>query len=155
MTASGAAGSRRLAVGVLAVLAPVLALAGDAASTKDLVLDFERSGVLKELLGKTLTVAKSFDAGAPIRCQHDVAYPPVQSVQVPETQADDAPRASSLGMEIHVEAFDEPDDASGDLRLPLTTDEDDDLPLGGFPELVFSVDQNQAALGAYTLSLRK
>jgi hypothetical protein len=42
------------------VLAPALALAGGAASTKDLVLDFERSGVLKDLLGKTLTVAKSF-----------------------------------------------------------------------------------------------
>jgi hypothetical protein len=60
MTSSGAAGSWRLAVGAVAVLAPVLALAGDAASTKDLVLDFERSGVLKDLLGKTLAVAKSF-----------------------------------------------------------------------------------------------
>ena len=37
-----------------------LALAGDAASTRDFVLDFERSGVLKDLLGKTLAVARSF-----------------------------------------------------------------------------------------------
>jgi hypothetical protein len=49
-----------LAIAAVAVLAPALALAGDAASTRDLVLDFERSGVLRDLLGKTLTVAKSF-----------------------------------------------------------------------------------------------
>jgi hypothetical protein len=49
-------------VGIVAgaVLAPALALAGDAASTKDFVLDFERSGVLRDLLAKTLGVARSF-----------------------------------------------------------------------------------------------
>lgn len=81
--------------------------------------------------GSATPVAKSFDSGAPIRCHHDVAYPAVQPVQVPETLAprDNEPLAASLGMDIHVEAFDEPDDSSNDLRLPLTTDEDDDLPL--------------------------
>ncbi|HEY6098401.1 MAG TPA: hypothetical protein VIW03_03160, partial [Anaeromyxobacter sp.] len=50
----------RGAVVTVAVLAPALALGGDAASTRDFVLDFERSGVLKDLLGKTLAVARSF-----------------------------------------------------------------------------------------------
>ena len=52
-----------LAAGVLALailVLPAVALAVDAASTRDLVLDFERSGVLKDLLAKTLGVAKSF-----------------------------------------------------------------------------------------------
>ncbi len=49
-----------LACAALLLLAPALAVAGDAASTRDLVLDFERSGVLKDLLGKTLGVARSF-----------------------------------------------------------------------------------------------
>ena len=45
----------------LAILVlPAVVLAGDAASTRNLVLDFERSGVLKDLLAKTLGVAKSF-----------------------------------------------------------------------------------------------
>jgi hypothetical protein len=48
-----------LAAGAL-IAVPAVALAGDAASTRDLVLDFERSGALKDLLGKTLGVAKSF-----------------------------------------------------------------------------------------------
>jgi hypothetical protein len=60
VTGPRAAPAGRFAFAAVAVLAPALALAGDAASTKDLVLDFERSGVLKDLLGKTLTVAKSF-----------------------------------------------------------------------------------------------
>jgi hypothetical protein len=51
---------RRVSLGVALALAPALALAGTAGSTRDLVLDFERSGVLKDLLGKTLAVAKSF-----------------------------------------------------------------------------------------------
>jgi hypothetical protein len=51
---------RRVALGAALTLAPALALAGTAGSTRDLVLDFERSGVLKDLLGKTLAVAKSF-----------------------------------------------------------------------------------------------
>jgi hypothetical protein len=50
----------RVSLGVALALAPALALAGTAGSTRDLVLDFERSGVLKDLLGKTLAVAKSF-----------------------------------------------------------------------------------------------
>jgi hypothetical protein len=49
-----------MVVAAAAVLVPVLALAGNAASTRDLVLDFERSGVLKDLLGKTLAIARSF-----------------------------------------------------------------------------------------------
>ena len=48
------------AVLAAAALAPVLALAGDAASTREFVLDFERSGILKDLLAKTLSVARSF-----------------------------------------------------------------------------------------------
>ena len=51
-------------LGVVALAAvlvlPAIALAGDAASTRNLVLDFERSGALKDLLGKTLGVARSF-----------------------------------------------------------------------------------------------
>lgn len=43
-----------------AAAAPAIALAGDAGSTRDLVLDFERSGVLKDLLAKTLAVGRSF-----------------------------------------------------------------------------------------------
>jgi hypothetical protein len=35
-------------------------LAGDAGSTRDLVLDFTRSGAMKDLLGKTLSIAKGF-----------------------------------------------------------------------------------------------
>lgn len=49
-----------LALAGVALAAPAVALAGDAGSTRDLVLDFERSGVLKDLLGKTLAVARSF-----------------------------------------------------------------------------------------------
>jgi hypothetical protein len=60
VTAPACRSSRRLAFGAVAVLAPALAFAGDAASTRDLVLDFERSGVLKDLLGKTLAVARNF-----------------------------------------------------------------------------------------------
>lgn len=45
---------------IAAVAAPAIALAGDAGSTRDLVLDFERSGVLKDLLAKTLAVGRSF-----------------------------------------------------------------------------------------------
>jgi len=51
---------RWLALAVLSLALPALALAGDAASTKELVLDFTRSGAMKDLLGKTLSVAKSF-----------------------------------------------------------------------------------------------
>ena|GEM_PF-2270265 len=50
----------RTALVAAALLAPAVALAGDAASTRDFVLDFERSGVLKDLLAKTLAVARSF-----------------------------------------------------------------------------------------------
>ncbi len=49
-----------LLVAVLAVGVPALALAGNAGSTRDLVLDFTRSGAMKDLLGKTLSVAKAF-----------------------------------------------------------------------------------------------
>lgn len=49
-----------LALAGAALVAPAIALAGDAGSTRNLVLDFERSGVLKDLLGKTLAVARSF-----------------------------------------------------------------------------------------------
>jgi hypothetical protein len=45
---------------ILLAVGPTVAFAGGAASTRDLVLDFQRSGVLKDLLGKTLGVAKSF-----------------------------------------------------------------------------------------------
>jgi hypothetical protein len=50
----------RVGVAALLAAAPTLALAGTAGSTRDMVLDFERSGVLKDLLGKTLSVARSF-----------------------------------------------------------------------------------------------
>jgi hypothetical protein len=60
VSAVGATMGRRATVASVLVLAPALALAGDAASTRDFVLDFERSGVLKDLLGKTLAVARSF-----------------------------------------------------------------------------------------------
>ncbi len=53
-------GRRWLALGALSLALPALALAGDAGSTKELVLDFTRSGAMKDLLGKTLSVAKSF-----------------------------------------------------------------------------------------------
>lgn len=49
-----------LVLAVPLLIAPATAVAGDAASTRDLVLDFQRSGVLKDLLGKTLGVARSF-----------------------------------------------------------------------------------------------
>jgi hypothetical protein len=48
----------RWALGGALLGLPVLALAGDAASTRDLVLDFTRSGAMKDLLGKTLSIAK-------------------------------------------------------------------------------------------------
>jgi hypothetical protein len=49
-----------LAMAAAALVAPAAALAGDAGSTRDFVLDFERSGVLKDLLAKTLGVARNF-----------------------------------------------------------------------------------------------
>lgn len=48
----------RFALALAALALPTLALAGDAGSTRDLVLDFTRSGAMKDLLGKTLSVAK-------------------------------------------------------------------------------------------------
>lgn len=60
MTWRGAIGHGRAVVILAGALVPALALAGDAASTRDFVLDFERSGVLKDLLAKTLGVARSF-----------------------------------------------------------------------------------------------
>lgn len=61
MTATARHVDPRLALAAaVALLAPAVALAGDAASTRDFVLDFERSGVLKDLLAKTLSVARSF-----------------------------------------------------------------------------------------------
>jgi hypothetical protein len=53
-------GTARLVIAAVLVTTPLLAFAGSAGTTKDLVLDFERSGVLKDLLGKTLAIAKSF-----------------------------------------------------------------------------------------------
>ncbi len=60
MHGSNPSGKRWLALVVLSAALPALVLAGDAASTKELVLDFTRSGAMKDLLGKTLSVAKSF-----------------------------------------------------------------------------------------------
>ncbi len=61
MRGAGLPGTRwLLLVGAMALAVPALALAGDAASTRDLVLDFTRSGAMKDLLGKTLSIAKGF-----------------------------------------------------------------------------------------------
>ena len=49
-----------LIVAIFGVGFPALALAGSAGSTRDLVLDFTRSGAMKDLLAKTLSVAKGF-----------------------------------------------------------------------------------------------
>ena len=67
---------------------------------------------------------KSVDKGDPIRCQHDIAYKPVASVDVgPTTQAPTStPVAHQLGDEYDVEAFEEPDEE--DLT-PRLADEDE------------------------------
>src|SRR5262245_58523766 len=71
---------------------------------------------------KAAPVAKSFDTGAPIRCEHAVAYPPVQPVELPAAPSD--PRAEAHALDIHVEAFEDDDSSVEEPTVRLAGDDD-------------------------------
>ncbi|HJU73576.1 MAG TPA: papain-like cysteine protease family protein [Gemmatimonadaceae bacterium] len=83
------------------------------------------------------TYAQSFDAGAPIRCEHSVAYQPVEPVQVPAESASPGGGAAAMAFDVDdgytVEAF-EDEDEEEDLPTELPaleaeySDEDDQSP---------------------------
>lgn len=90
-------------------------------------------------------VAQSFDAGAPIRCQHGVAYAPTERVELPEQasadesadppQLTDADESHAASYALQVEAFDqsdeEPDDDDGPrLSLSHPDEGSHDMPHG-------------------------
>src|SRR5262245_23072487 len=71
---------------------------------------------------KEAPVAKSFDTGAPIRCEHAIAYPPVQPVELPTTPSDT--RAEAHALDIHVEAFEDDDASVEEPTVRLAGDEE-------------------------------
>ena len=95
---------------------------------------------------KEAPVAKSFDTGAPIRCEHAIAYPPVQPVELPTTPSD--PRAEAHALDINVEAFEDDDSSIEEPTVRLANDEDtqaesqsfsyEDEPVQYAPEVPFT-----------------
>ena len=74
--------------------------------------------------GRWTVTAQSFDNGAPIRCEHDVAYRPVASIEVESTRPRREAPATQLSVDDYdVEAFEESDEGS---QLQLNSDEDAD-----------------------------
>lgn len=71
---------------------------------------------------QTPAVAKSFDTGAPIHCEHAIAYPPVQPVTLPTAPSEPPARAESL--DINVEAFEDEETPIDEPTLRLGADEE-------------------------------
>jgi len=78
--------------------------------------------------GAGKSTSQSFDTGASVHCQHNVPYPAVQPVDLPQAAEPERPRASA--MDFQVEAFEEDDDDSMSPTTRLSTDDDTDRAQG-------------------------
>ena len=75
-------------------------------------------------ISETPATAYSFDTGSPIRCEHTLPERPVERVGVtPEREVEPLP-VQSQAYDLHVEAFDEPDEDTG-ISIPWNNDEED------------------------------
>jgi hypothetical protein len=78
----------------------------------------------------TPAIAKSFDTGAPIRCDHSVAYPPVETVQVRTDQPTAVAHAQAL--DVHVEAFEGEDTDVEEPTVRISSDEETSQSLSAY-----------------------